>query len=783
MMSDLSQDFSRNGAVEVQGENGVFYPAYIYGIIEPSQLSQPQDCQLSSSNNNANSQQQQQINDQSMCFGSINGSGQQSGSGGGAESNTIISSNTNETHVIVIFQNYFYRRSLFPISLFPLEMEVFSSSSDQPRGWFRAIVKMIKGCFYKLFNILFDNEIRKKPDGKKVFKILNLFLTNNIDIGFVSPQASLVYNTPNTGSGLSSPIQPFRQIGAAAGGGSSGANLSNPHIYRPLDSSSVIFGTESNGTVSLSLNNVNVREAEQLQIIYKFGQIGTEPGCLNTPHGFCLGVNDDIVIADTKNHRICVFAFNGRFKFSFGEYGNEPGKLNQPRKIAMLPPAILRPEDPKPVFIVCDRGAKRSRMQIFSLDGNYIRLIDMPQMGIVSGFTTTQDRCIIVVDSVFFCLIVMDEFGGLLNFFTFSQYMVEPSHVEFHKKHFYICDFKGHNICVFNTHGVLVRRFSTNQYPNGIDISDTGNILCCDSHGNRFHISVFNQQGQLLGNFECPYINVSRCCGLRLSTGGFIVTLAKNNNHAVVFNSISVRATITTTIINNGDMRGGHLDGAGGRRNGDRAQRDYLPPREDRRPFIGGGPTYTHLPCLPLERPRRCPRSFGSGTCGGGNFSKDNSPTESGSIRQDRADGMPSSNSNPNNEQIQQPQQGQTPQSSAKSHSHRGSGGHGRDQPHRQQRNSSHCNQRMSCGGRSHEIGKGGDEHHSNMKQKMNGVRSFLSDNSQPLNNNNAANGSNVDGATNITDMETTNGDMPDVVVNDNDSSPIQQQTSIINGD
>ncbi|KAH9510554.1 hypothetical protein DERF_009078 [Dermatophagoides farinae] len=400
---------------------------------------------------------------------------------------------------------------------------------------------------HALFNILFYIEIRSKSD-ERFSNFLNWFFANNVDSGFFSSQSSLVNNTSNTGSGSMSSIQPFRRIGAAAGGGGSGANLSNPHIYRPLDSSSVIFGTESGGPMSSSLNNASVGEVKQLQVAYKFGQLGTEPGCLDAPHGFCLGINDDIVIADTNNHRICVFAFNGRFKFSFGEYGIEPGKLHQPRKIAMLPPAILRPEDSNnPVFIVCDRGPKRSRMQMFSLDGHYMRLIDMPQMDIVSGLTTTQDRLIIVVDSVRSGLIVMDEFGGLINCFTFSSYAMEASDIVFHNKHFYICDFKGHNICVFDIHGVLVRRLSTKmlQYPNGIDISDAGDIICCDSHGNRFHISVFNEQGQLLRNFECPHLTVSGCFGLRLSTDGFIVTLAKNNNLVVAFNSISVRTTTT----------------------------------------------------------------------------------------------------------------------------------------------------------------------------------------------------------------------------------------------
>ncbi|OTF71493.1 brat protein-like protein [Euroglyphus maynei] len=412
-----------------------------------------------------------------------------------------------------------------------------------------SILQQPKDTLYKFFNIMFYMEIRSKTDSN-FSNFLNWFLSNNVDTGCLSSQISSV--NPSTSisrseSGSSNHLtsippsfsHPTEQFGTDGA-----TNLSNSQLYRPLDLSSIIYETESDGLMSLSLNEESVGRARQLQVAYKFGQIGTGPGCLDTPHGFCLGPNDDIVIADTNNHRICVFEFNGKFKFSFGEYGTEPGKLHQPRKIAMLPPAILRPID-KPIYVVCDRGSKRSRMQVFSINGDFIRLIDMPPMDIVSGLNTTQDRRIIVVDSVRSGLIVMDEFGVLLNWFTCSPHMMEPSDITFHNKHFYICDFKGHNICVFNAHGHLVRRLSAKmlRFPNGIDVSDFGDIICGDSHGNRFHISIFNDQGQLLADYDCPFVKVSRCCGLRLSKEGFIVTLAKNNNHAVVMNAITIGTT------------------------------------------------------------------------------------------------------------------------------------------------------------------------------------------------------------------------------------------------
>ena len=37
---------------------------------------------------------------------------------------------------------------------------------------------------------------------------------------------------------------------------------------------------------------------------------------------------------------------------------------------------------------------------------------------------------------------------------------------------------------------------------------DAGDILIGDSHGNRFHVAVFGNDGNLLGEFECPHVKV-----------------------------------------------------------------------------------------------------------------------------------------------------------------------------------------------------------------------------------------------------------------------------------
>lgn len=43
-----------------------------------------------------------------------------------------------------------------------------------------------------------------------------------------------------------------------------------------------------------------------------------------------------------------------------------------------------------------------------------------------------------------------------------------------------------------------------------------------------------------MSQFECPHVKVSRCCGLKITREGYIVTLAKNNHHVLVLDTIHI---------------------------------------------------------------------------------------------------------------------------------------------------------------------------------------------------------------------------------------------------
>lgn len=78
---------------------------------------------------------------------------------------------------------------------------------------------------------------------------------------------------------------------------------------------------------------------------------------------------------------------------------------------------------------------------------------------------------------------------------------------------FYVCDFKGHCVAVFAEDGNFKYRIGSEKvtcFPNGIDISDAGDVLIGDSHGNRFHVACYSREGVLQSEFECPYVKVSQ---------------------------------------------------------------------------------------------------------------------------------------------------------------------------------------------------------------------------------------------------------------------------------
>lgn len=79
-----------------------------------------------------------------------------------------------------------------------------------------------------------------------------------------------------------------------------------------LDSPSILSRPSLPNNYNLSLyeySRLRSARCNNMALLVKFGTMGNELGRFNSPHGFCLGFDEEIVVADTYNHRIQVSAF------------------------------------------------------------------------------------------------------------------------------------------------------------------------------------------------------------------------------------------------------------------------------------------------------------------------------------------------------------------------------------------------------------------------------------------------------------------------------------------
>lgn len=79
-------------------------------------------------------------------------------------------------------------------------------------------------------------------------------------------------------------------------------------------------------------------QVKRQKMIYhcKFGEFGVMEGQFTEPSGVAVNAQNDVIVADTNNHRIQIFDKEGRFKFQFGECGKKDGQLLYPNRVAVV---------------------------------------------------------------------------------------------------------------------------------------------------------------------------------------------------------------------------------------------------------------------------------------------------------------------------------------------------------------------------------------------------------------------------------------------------------------
>ncbi|XP_013420834.1 RING finger protein nhl-1 [Lingula anatina] len=219
-----------------------------------------------------------------------------------------------------------------------------------------------------------------------------------------------------------------------------------------------IFPDNENIVVADSSNHRLQIFDKRGRFLKTFGSYGQGEGEFDSLAGVCVNSMRQIIVSDRYNHRIQILDRNGHFVKEFGEEGDGDGQLSYPWGVAC---------DDMGFIYVCDK--ENHRIQVFQLDGTFVRKFG--SLGSENGqfenpyyITVSPDNKVIVSDS--------------------SNHRVQ------------VFDTYGHHLLTFGSVGVHPGQM---KYPRGVAVDDQGFILVADSGNNR--IQVFRSNGQSFCSF------------------------------------------------------------------------------------------------------------------------------------------------------------------------------------------------------------------------------------------------------------------------------------------
>nr|CAG4643755.1 EOG090X01W2 [Lepidurus arcticus] len=253
----------------------------------------------------------------------------------------------------------------------------------------------------------------------------------------------------------------------------------------------------------------------------KFGEFGVMEGQFTEPSGVAVNAQNDIIVADTNNHRIQIFDKEGRFKFQFGECGKRDGQLLYPNRVAV----VRNSGD----IIVTERSPTH-QIQIYNQYGQFVRKFGANVLQHPRGITVDNKGRIIVVECKVMRVLIFDQMGNVLQKFGCSKHLEFPNGVVVNdKQEIFISDNRAHCVKVFNYEGVYLRQIGgegITNYPIGVGINAAGEILIADNHNN-FNLTIFTQDGNLVSALESK-VKHAQCFDVALMDDGSVVLASKD---------------------------------------------------------------------------------------------------------------------------------------------------------------------------------------------------------------------------------------------------------------
>ncbi|KAJ8297484.1 hypothetical protein KUTeg_024015 [Tegillarca granosa] len=264
-------------------------------------------------------------------------------------------------------------------------------------------------------------------------------------------------------------------------------------------------------------------QIKRQKMIYhcKFGEFGVMEGQFTEPSGVAVNAQNDIIVADTNNHRIQIFDKEGRFKFQFGECGKRDGQLLYPNRVAV----VKTSGD----IIVTERSPTH-QIQIYNQYGQFVRKFGANILQHPRGVTVDNKGRVVIVECKVMRVIIFDQYGNVVQKFGCSKHLEFPNGVVVNdKEEIFISDNRAHCVKVFNYQGVFLRQIGgegVTNYPIGVGINSSGEILVADNHNN-FNLTIFTQDGQLINALESK-VKHAQCFDVALMDDGSVVLASKD---------------------------------------------------------------------------------------------------------------------------------------------------------------------------------------------------------------------------------------------------------------
>ncbi|KAK7496532.1 hypothetical protein BaRGS_00012184 [Batillaria attramentaria] len=278
--------------------------------------------------------------------------------------------------------------------------------------------------------------------------------------------------------------------------------------------------TSKMSTISNHPPKSNIRRQKMIYH-HRFGEFGMREAQFTEPSGVTTDCQDNIVVADTNNHRIQIFDKDGRFKFQFGESGKRDGQMLYPNRVAV----VKSTGD----IIVTERSPTH-QVQIYNKWGQFVRKFGANILQHPRGVAVDSRGRIVIVECKVMRVLIFDMDGNVLNKFGCSKHLQFPNSVVVNdNEEIFISDNRAHCVKVFNYAGIYLRQIGgegITNYPIGVGINSRGEVLVADNHNN-FNITTFTQDGQLLSALESK-VKHAQCFDVALMSDGSVVLASKD---------------------------------------------------------------------------------------------------------------------------------------------------------------------------------------------------------------------------------------------------------------